>query len=73
MSRILMLSDSPQKNGNTGQLAVSFEEGAWEHHDAEIVSFSVYMVNPYIVKAESETEGRSIWYTHQPAIQYKIR
>ena len=71
MSRILILSDSPQKNGNTGQLAVSFEEGAWEHHDAEIVSVSVYMVNPYIVKAERrnlicEKEIFNFIYDHVP-------
>ena len=48
MSKILILTGSPRKNGNTDRLAEAFAEGAGEHHDVEIISVSDYKVNPCI-------------------------
>ena len=48
MSRILILTGSPRKNGNTDRLAASFAEGAREKHDVEIVSVTDYQINPCI-------------------------
>ena len=46
MSRILVLSGSPRKNGNTDRLAASFAKGAAEmNHVVETVSVSDYTVN----------------------------
>ena len=48
MSRILILTGSPGKNGSTDNLAASFIRGAIAHNDIEVVSISDYKVNPYI-------------------------
>ena len=46
MSRIVILSGSPRKNGNTDILVNSFVDGAKEHNDVEIVSVHDYHINP---------------------------
>ena len=48
MSKILILTGSPGKNGSTDNLAASFIRGAIAHNDIEVVSVSDYKVNPYI-------------------------
>lgn len=48
MSRILILTGSPRRNGNTDLLAQSFAKGAEESNQVEIVSVCDYKVNPCI-------------------------
>jgi multimeric flavodoxin WrbA len=48
MSRILILTGSPRRNGNTDRLAQSFAKGAEESNQVEIVSVCDYKVNPCI-------------------------
>ena len=48
MRRIVVLSGSPRKNGNTELLVNSFVEGARVHNDVEIISIREYKVNPCI-------------------------
>lgn len=48
MSKIVVLSGSPRKNGNTELLVNSFVEGAKINNDVEIVSVREYQVNPCI-------------------------
>ncbi|MCR5107907.1 MAG: flavodoxin family protein [Lachnospiraceae bacterium] len=48
MSKIVILSGSPRKNGNTDILVDSFASGAKEHNDVEIVSVHDYHVNPCV-------------------------
>ena len=48
MSKILILTGSPRKNGNTDRLAEAFAEGAGEPPDVELISVSDYKVNPCI-------------------------
>ena len=44
--KILIISGSPRKGGNTELLAEAFAKGAAEHHHVEIVSVRDYKVNP---------------------------
>ena len=44
--KILILSGSPRKGGNTDLLAEAFAQGASEHHNVEIISVRDYKVNP---------------------------
>ena len=46
MSRILVLTGSPRKNGNTDRLAASFAKGAGEHNEVEMVSAADLAVHP---------------------------
>ena len=46
MSRIVVLSGSPRKGGNTELLVDSFVEGAKVHNDVEVISIREYKVNP---------------------------
>ena len=48
MSKIVVLSGSPRRNGNTELLVNSFVEGAKINNDVEIVSIHEYHVNPCI-------------------------
>ena len=48
MSNIIILVGSMRKNGNTALLAKSFAKGAAINNNVEIVSVSVYKVNPCI-------------------------
>ena len=48
MSRILIITGSPRRNGNTDRLAQSFAKGAEESNQVEIVSVNDYKVNPCI-------------------------
>lgn len=45
MSRIVVLSGSPRKNGNTELLVNSFVEGAGIHNEVEVISIREYKVN----------------------------
>ena len=44
--KILIISGSPRKGGNTELLAEAFAKGAAAHHHVEIVSVRDYKVNP---------------------------
>ena len=44
--KILIISGSPRKGGNTELLAEAFAKGAAEHHHVEIASVRDYKVNP---------------------------
>ena len=44
--KILIISGSPRKGGNTELLAEAFAKGASKHHQVEIVSVRDYKVNP---------------------------
>ena len=46
MSKIVVLSGSPRKNGNTELLVNSFVEGAKVHNTIEVFSVNKYKVNP---------------------------
>lgn len=46
MSRIVVLSGSPRKGGNTELLVNSFVDGAKVHNDVEVISIREYKVNP---------------------------
>ena len=48
MSRIIVLSGSPRKGGNTELLVNSFVEGAKVHNEVEVISIREYKVNPCI-------------------------
>lgn len=48
MRRILIITGSPRRNGNTDRLAQSFAKGAEESNQVEIVSVNDYKVNPCI-------------------------
>ena len=48
MSKVLVLSGSPRKNGNTERLAAAFAEGAGQHHDVEILSVCDFHIEPCI-------------------------
>lgn len=48
MSKIVILTGSMRKGGNTDLLAGAFAEGAQEHHEVEIVSVAEYQVHPCI-------------------------
>lgn len=48
MSRILVLSGSPRKDGNTERLVEALMKGAKENNEVEKVSVSEYRVNPCI-------------------------
>lgn len=48
MSKIVVLSGSPRKNGNTELLVSSFIEGAQINNDVEVISIREYHVNPCI-------------------------
>ena len=44
--KILIISGSPRKGGNTELLAEAFAKGAAKHHQVETVSVRDYLVNP---------------------------
>ena len=44
--KILIISGSPRKGGNTELLAEAFAKGASKHHQVQIVSVRDYKVNP---------------------------
>ena len=48
MSKIVVLSGSPRKHGNTDLLVEAFAKGAREHSAVEIISVSDYNVAPCI-------------------------
>ena len=48
MSRIIVLTGSMRKGGNTDLLAQAFVRGACKKHDVEIISVADYKVNPCI-------------------------
>ncbi len=48
MSKILVLTGSVRKHGNTDTLAEAFAEGAKKHHEVEILSVADLNVNPCI-------------------------
>lgn len=48
MSRIVVLTGSMRKNGNTDLLAQAFVEGASKNNAVEIISVSDYKVHPCI-------------------------
>lgn len=48
MSRIIVLTGSMRKGGNTDLLAQAFVEGACQKHYVEIISVADYKVNPCI-------------------------
>lgn len=48
MSKIIILTGSVRKDGNTDLLAKAFEEGARENNKVEIISVADYHVNPCI-------------------------
>ena len=46
MSRIVVLSGSPRKHGNTDRLVEAFVKAASDHHDVEVISVHDYKVRP---------------------------
>lgn len=48
MSKIVILSGSPRKGGNTAMLAEAFAKGARENNSVEIISVTDYKINPCI-------------------------
>ena len=48
MSKIVILTGSKRKGGNTELLARAFADGAGEHHEVEIIPAADYKVNPCI-------------------------
>ena len=48
MSRILVLSGSPRKDGNTERLVASFVKGAEPNNEVEAISVCDYHINPCI-------------------------
>ena len=48
MSRVVILTGSMRKGGNTDLLAHAFAEGAGTHHTVEIVSVADYSIQPCI-------------------------
>lgn len=46
MGKIVVLSGSPRKDGNTELLVNSFAEGAKKHNDVEVISIREYHVQP---------------------------
>ena len=46
--KILVLSGSVRRNGNTELLARAFAEGAGKHHEVELLSVADYQVHPCI-------------------------
>lgn len=46
MSKILILSGSPRRDGNTDTLVKAFCRGASEHNEVEVISVSDIRVNP---------------------------
>lgn len=48
MSKIVMITGSMRKGGNTDLLAQAFAEGAKEHNEVEVISVADYKVNPCI-------------------------
>ncbi len=46
MSRIIVLTGSVRKGGNTEILAKAFADGAGQHHDVELVSVADYRIHP---------------------------
>lgn len=46
MRKILVLSGSPRRDGNTGQLVDAFVQSASKKHEVEVVSILDYAVNP---------------------------
>lgn len=48
MSKIVILTGSMRKGGNTDLLAQAFANGAKEHNEVEVVSVADYKVNPCI-------------------------
>ena len=58
--KILIISGSPRKGGNTELLAEAFAKGASKHHQVEIVSVRDYKVNPCLgCNACFKTNGQS--------------
>ena len=47
--KILVLSGSVRRNGNTELLARAFAEGAGKHHEVELLSVADYQVHPCIL------------------------
>lgn len=48
MSKIVVLSGSPRKNGNTELLVKAFVEGAEINNEVEVIPIHKYHVNPCI-------------------------
>lgn len=48
MSKILILTGSPRKGGNTDRLAAAFSQGARENNDIEVISIADVKVSPCI-------------------------
>ena len=46
MSRILILTGSPRRNGNTDSLVVSFAKGAQENNTVQVLSVYDYKIHP---------------------------
>ncbi|MBP5706642.1 MAG: flavodoxin family protein [Spirochaetales bacterium] len=46
MSKIIILTGSPRKDGNTDRLAAAFAKGATQHNDVEIVAVRDYDIHP---------------------------
>ena len=46
MSRIVVLSGSPRKHGNTDRLVEAFVKATSDHHDVEVISVHDYKVKP---------------------------
>ena len=48
MSRIVVLSGSPRRGGNTDTLVDSFVKGAKEHNEVEVISVCDHQIAPCI-------------------------
>lgn len=48
MGKVVILSGSVRRGGNTETLAQAFAKGAGEHHEVELISVADYRVNPCI-------------------------
>ncbi len=46
MSKILILTGSPRKDGNTDRLAAAFAKGAAQHNEVEVVAVRDYDIHP---------------------------
>lgn len=71
MSKILILTGSMRKGGNTDLLAQAFAKGASEKNDVEIVSVADYKVNPCIgCNSCFKREGNSCFQEDDMSIIY---
>lgn len=72
MSKIVVLTGSMRKGGNTDRLAQAFAQGASKHHAVEIISVADYNINPCIGCNSCFTrDGHSCFQTDDMGVVYK--